>query len=175
MANTYNLIASSTVVTPANAVTFSSIPQTYTDLKLVFSTRSSDGSGAGQEVEVAINAITSGYSSKMFYSNNGTSALAASASSNPFYTWGGGMSSSSATASTFGNSEMYFVNYTNSTAKTALTSSVTENAGVASFNNVATHVNTTTAPITSITLYAWQSFINFVAGSTFYLYGIKNS
>ena len=173
MANTYNLIASSTIVTPANAVTFSSIPQTFTDLVLVFSTRSDFGSG-GSEVEVAINAITSGYSSKMFYSNDGSNPLAASAS-NPFYTWGGGMSASGSTADTFGNSEMYFSNYTNGSAKCALTSSVTENNAAATFNNIAAHMNTTTSPITSITLTAWQSFINFVAGSTFYLYGIKNS
>ena len=173
MANTYTLIASSTIVTPANAVTFSSIPQTYTDLALVFSTRSDFGSG-GSEVEVAINSITSGYYSKMVYSD-GTTIAAASGSSNPFYTWGGGMSANAATANTFGNSEMYFSNYTNGSAKCVLTSSATENNASAVFNQIAAHMNTTTSPITSITLTAWQSFINFVAGSTFYLYGIKNS
>jgi len=174
MANTMVLISSFTVTTPTTSVVFSSIPQTYTDLKLVFSTRSDYGSG-GNEVGVAINSITSGYKSTMFYADDHSTAKAASSSGNPFYTWGGGMSAGGATTNAFGNSEMYFINYTNSTAKTALTSSVTENAAAGAFNNVVAHTNTTTAPITSITLYAWQSFINFVAGSTFYLYGIKNS
>jgi hypothetical protein len=174
MANTYTLITSSTIVTPAYSVTLSSIPQTYTDLKLVFSTRSDYGSNA-QEVGVAINAITSGYTSRLLYSDDGANAKAASTSGNPFYTWGGGMSGTSATANTFGNSEIYLINYTNSSAKTALTTSVTETNAAATFNSLAAHTNSTTSPVTSITIYAWQSFINFVAGSTFYLYGIKNS
>jgi uncharacterized membrane protein len=85
------------------------------------------------------------------------------------------MSAGSSTANTFGNSEMYFTNYTSSVAKAVLTVSGTENNASAVFNQIAGHINTTTSPITSITLTAWQLFINFVAGSTFYLYGINNS
>lgn len=175
MPNTYTLIASSTVSSPTYTVTFSSIPQTYTDLKLVFSARSDYGSAGGNEVGVQLNSITSGYSSRMIYSNNGTSALSASANSNPIYTWAGGMVTTGSTANTFSNSELYIPNYTGSTAKSASTDSVTENNGTPIFMQLAAHLSTNTAAVTSITLNAWQSFINFVAGSTFYLYGIKNS
>lgn len=174
MPNTYALIASSTVVAPTYSVTFDSIPQTYTDLKLVFSARSDYGSAGGSEVSIQLNSITSGYTSTMIYSNNGTSANSAT-SSNPFFTWGGGMVNGGSTANTFASSELYIANYTRSAAKSASTDSATENNGTPTFMELAAHVSTNTAAVTSITLYAWQSFINFVAGSTFYLYGIKNS
>jgi len=173
MANTFTLIASSTVSTPSYSVTFSSIPQTFTDLKLVFSTRSDYGSG-GQEVEIALNSITTGYTSTLLYTNN-SSSVGSAQSSNPFFTWSGGMAASGATSNTFGNSEIYIPNYTGSTAKSASTDSVTENNGTGVFLNFAAHVSTNTAAVTSITLYAWQSFINFAANSTFYLYGVKNA
>lgn len=175
MALTYQEIASVTVSSPTYTVTFSNIPQTYTDLKLVFSARSDNGSAGGQEVSVQLNSITSGYTSNMFYTNNGTSLLVANATANPFYTWGGGMVTTGSTANIFSNSELYILDYTGSTAKVASGESVTENNGSPVFLSVVSHLSTNTAAVTSITLYAWQSFINFVANSTFYLYGIKNS
>ena len=174
MANTYELISSFTISSPSYSVTLSAIPQTFTDLKLVFSTRSDYGSAGGSEVEIALNSITSGYSSNMIYSNTGTSVAAASAS-NPFFTWGGGMVNGATTASIFGSSEIYIPNYSTSLSKSASTDSVTENNGSPIFMQIASHLSTNSAAVNSITLYAWQSFINFVAGSTFYLYGIKNS
>lgn len=174
MANTYTLISSTTVSTPTYSLTLSSIPQTYTDLELVFSARSDYGSAGGSEVSIQLNSITSGYSDLMAYSNNGTSVNGASAS-NAFYTWGGGMVTNGSTANTFGSSGLYIPNYTGSTMKCAGTDSVTENNGSPTFMQIAAHLSTNTAAVTSITIYAWQSFINFVAGSTFYLYGIKNS
>ncbi len=175
MPNTYTLIASSTVSSPTYTVTFSSIPQTYTDLKLVFSARSDYGSAGGSEVSIQLNSITTGYTSQMIYSNSGTSATGAPASGNPFYTWGGGMVNAGSTASTFGSSELYIPNYTSSLSKSASTDSVTENNGAPIFMQMASHLSSNGAAVTSMTIYAWQSFINFVAGSTFYLYGIKNS
>jgi hypothetical protein len=173
MPNTYTLIASSTVSSPTYTVTFSSISQTYTDLKLVFSARSDNGSAGGQEVSIQLNSITSGYSSNMIFTNTGNTTSAASTTSNPFYTWGGGMVTNGSTSNTFSNSEIYIPNYTSSTGKPALTDSLTENNGTPVFTNLVAHLSTNTAAVTSITLYAWQSFINFVSGSTFYLYGIK--
>lgn len=174
MANTMTLISSSTVSTPTRTVTFSSIPQTYTDLKLVMSTRTDYGSAGGQEVEIALNSITTGYSSMMLYTNTGTGAASASAA-NPFYTWAAGAVTTGSTANAFANSELYIPNYTNAIVKSASTDSVTENNGSPVFINMVGHTSTNTAAVTSISIYAWQSFINFVANSTFYLYGIKNS
>lgn len=174
MANTYTLIASNTISTPSYSVTFSSIPQTYTDLKLVFSARSDYGSAGGSEVSIQLNSITSGYTSSMIYTNSGTSVSSAT-SSNPFFTWGGGMVNTSSTANIFANSELYIPNYTLSRAKSAVTDSMTENNGSAIFGQIVAHQSTNTAAVDSITIYAWQSFIKFVANSTFYLYGVSNA
>jgi len=173
MANTFELISTTTVATAAHAVTVSSIPQTYTDLAILISARS-DNSGSS-EMQFAINSVTTGYSNKMVYTNNGTSALSASAS-NAFYTWGGAVVGSGATANTFSNCFVYFPNYSSTTIAKSMSSDATaENNATASIIWLNAGLNTTTAAITSLTFYCWQAFINFVPGTTFTLYGIKKS
>ena len=173
MATGLTKIASISVSSSTYSVTFSSIPSTYTDLLLVFSTRCDYGSDGGYEVEASMNSVTTGYSSLTLYTDG--SATGSVTASNPFFTWAGGMTRGGNTANTFANSQMYIPNYAGSNAKSVATDSVTEYNGTNVFNEFAGHINTSTASITSITLYAWQSFINFVSGSTFYLYGIKSS
>ena len=173
MANTFELISTTTVATAAHAVTVSSIPQTYTDLVILISARS-DYSGSS-EMQFAINSVTTGYSNRMVYTNNGSSALSATAS-NAFYTWGGAVVGSGATANTFSNCAVYLPNYSSTTlAKSISSDSTAENNATAAILWLNAGLNTTTAAITSITFYCWQSFIDFVPDTTFTLYGINNS
>ena len=174
MPNTYTLINTTTVSSPAYSVTINSIPQTYTDLLVKISARSDYGSN-GHEMSVQTNSLTSGYSNRMAY-RSGSSITSANASNN-FHTWAGGVVGANATANTFSNCELYFPNYSSTTlAKTMSADVTTENSadavGACWINS---GLNTNTAAITSLTLNCWQSFINFVAGTTFTLYGIKNS
>ena len=174
MAITFELISKTTVATAAHSVTISSISQTYTDLAVAISARS-DYSGGPHEMQFAINSVTSGYTNRMVYTNNGTSALSASAS-NAFYTWGGAVVGGASTSNTFSNCLVYLPNYSSTTIqKTISSDSTAETNAAASIIWINSGVNTTTAAITSLTFYAWQSFINFVPGTTFTLYGIKNS
>jgi hypothetical protein len=79
------------------------------------------------------------------------------------------------TANTFSNSEIYIPSYTISQNKPISGFFVTENnstAADAASINTAAQLWRNTAAITSITFTAGS---NFVSGSSFYLYGIKNS
>jgi hypothetical protein len=174
MANTMTHITTTTVSTAAYSVTMASIPQTYTDLMIAVSARSDYGF-VSHEMQFAINSVTSGYSNKMMYTNNGTSVASASAS-NAFFTLGGAVAGSASAANTFSNCVAYLPSYSSTTlAKSVSVDATAENNGTAAILWINSGLNTTTAAITSITFYCWQSFINFVPGSTFSLYGIKNS
>ena len=106
---------------------------------------------------------------------SGSSVLSASSGPN-FLTWAGGVVGASATANTFSNCEVYFPNYSSTTLPKSMSADVTsENNGATGAMWINSGANTTTAATTSLTLYCWQSFISYVAGTTFTLYGIKNS
>lgn len=170
MPNTYTLIASNTISTPAYTFTMSSIPQTYTDLLLVCSIRSDYSNSS--EAQILINSLTSGYNGTLFSGTNGYVG-----SSQAAHTWSLVMNGSGTTSNTFSNVEIVIPNYSSTTLqKTLMTNGVTEdNSTSNAFRWMVGSRNTTTNAVTSITFQAWQSFINFAAGSSFYLYGIKNS
>jgi len=170
MANTYTLITSNTISTPAYTFTMSSIPQTYTDLMLVCSIRSDYSNSS--EAQILINGLTSGYNGTLFSGTNGYVG-----SSQGAFTWSMVMNGSSTTANTFANLEIVIPSYSSTTLpKTLMTNAITENNSSSNaFQWMVASRNTTTSAVTSITFQAWQSFINFAAGSSFYLYGIKNS
>lgn len=173
MPNTYTLIASSTVSSPTYSVTLSSIPQTYTDLKIVYSLRSDYGTA--HEGQIRLNSISTGYSQKLLY-GTGSGTGSAQPGGTDYATWSLTITGGGATANTFSNGEIYLPNYSStSIAKSWSADGVTENNATSVVDYLVAGNNTSTAAITSITFYAWQSFINFVSGSTFYLYGIKNS
>ena len=72
MAVTHNLIASYTVPSNTAGYTFSSIPASYTDLKLMWSMRLASGS----TTLITFNGVTSGYQYRSFFNvgNTGGSA-----------------------------------------------------------------------------------------------------
>jgi hypothetical protein len=81
----------------------------------------------------------------------------------------------SSTASTFGNFQMYIPNYAGSSNKSVSIDAVTENNATAAEANLVAGLWSSTAAITSITLYNYGSVTNFMQHSTATLYGIKNS
>ena len=169
MANTYTLISSNVLTSGAATVTFSSIPATYTDLQIFCSARDADTGGA--VVALSFNGVTTNLSSRNLTGNgsaassgSSTSALAISARSD----------SGDRTANTFGNSSFYVTNYASSTLnKSVSVDSVEETNATGAFMNMTAGLWSSTATITSLTL--TPGVANFVTGSSFYLYGIKNS
>ena len=168
-ANTYVLISSYTASTSPTSFSFTSIPQTYTDLKLVMSLR---GSRAAfySNISVLVNGSSSAiYDMKWVYSSSGTVT-------NYSYTGdtelGQYIDGANATASTFGSLEMYFPNYTSSNHKSISAENAVEDNSTSTFLLLEAELATTTSAITSFTINGSNSNYTFANYSTAYLYGI---
>jgi len=175
MANTYTLIASSTVGSGGAAnIEFTSIPATYTDLLIKMSLRQGGGSD-GYQLGVRFNSSTSNYSRVAVY-GDGSTGQTAGGSSETFARFGFA-ESSTFTANTFGSYEMYIPNYTSSSYKSFSTNSVTEsNTSSVYAQGLWEGLWSNTSVITSILLQELSGAgTSFVQYSTAYLYGIKNS
>ena len=129
MANTYTLISSVTVgAGGASSIDFTSIPATYTDLKLVQSCRISPATSYDYIVlEFNGDTTAANYNFIYLYGNGATG----SGSGN--IKFGGYADAASATASTFSNGEIYMPNYAGSNNKSVSADSVTENNATAAF------------------------------------------
>jgi hypothetical protein len=156
--STYEPIATQTLGSAAASVTFSSIPQGYTDLVIVQSSQTS----AGGYTRITFNSDTgSNYSNTQMY-GSGTTAGTSRTSSLSY------MQTGYNTASVQVGHIYQIMNYSNATTyKTALTrwndTSDTVGASVGLWRN--------TNAITSITL--TQGSGNYNTGSTFSIYGIQ--
>jgi hypothetical protein len=149
-------------------VSFTSIPQTFTDLVLLSSARCSvELTG----INIAYN--SSGSTDYFRYTLQGDGSTAAVAQNGPSTTMlnTSVVNKSDATASVFSNTEIYIPNYTGSTAKILVANGVTENNSTQAFQVVSSGFRTATDAITSIQLTV-QSPHSFVQYSKFYLYGI---
>jgi len=172
MAYTYSKIATYTVGSGGVAsISFLNIPQTYTDLKLVFSLRETVTNGV---VKITFNGATTGYTARQLYGAGGSGL-----GSNTDYTGGGTYYGAEATsvgsnftASTFSNCEIYIPNYTSSNYKSIGADSTVENNASLSYVSLSAGLWSNTSPITSITITQYSTG-NFVQYSSAHLYGIK--
>ena len=106
----YNLIATTTVGSGgAASIDFTSIPQTYTDLLLVMSIRTSRASVADYAA-VSFNSSTSSFSLRVL-SGDGSAASSASYTSSPDSRIVGQVVGNSSTASVFSNGSLYIPNF----------------------------------------------------------------
>lgn len=174
MANTYTLIEAKTLTTTTASITFSTIPATYTDLKIVMSVRVDQATAAGS-LAITFNSSSTGYYYKSVFGNGAT--VANDQASNYSKAYCGDYTGTTATSNTFSNIEIYIPNYTNATTyKSFSCDSVSENnATTARANIIAGSWQDTAASITSLTIAPFSGTGSFESGSTFYLYGIKNS
>jgi hypothetical protein len=182
MPSTYNLIASNTLGASAASVTFSSIPATYTDLLIVYSIR---GDAAYETNNADALAMRINGSSSAEYavravrgqSSNADSLARTTGNADAFVRTYGGVVSNSFTANTFSSGQVYIPNYRLSPNKAISTCTVVPN------NSAITYVIAANAQLwqnTSVInslefIYTFNASSRFVTGSSFYLYGIKNS
>jgi hypothetical protein len=173
MATTFVKIQTVTVGTPALTITFTSIPQTYTDLKIVLSGRSDRSSGTQSDLQFRFNGASANYSYRNVTSN-GSSAASANASGASFASLGA-QPQDTDTASVFGSAELYIPNYTSANYKSYSAEGVRENNATSGFLGMIAGLWSDTAAITSVTFYTESNTQNFKQYSTATLYGIKSS
>ncbi len=166
MASNYVLLEKIVVgAAGASSVTFSNIPQTgYTDLLVKFSARG-DAGAISRSVGLTFNGSSTGYSNRFL---QGDGSAASSGNGTSIYL--GECTAATATASTFGNQEVYIPNYTSSNNKSLSVDSVAETNATTQYISLVANLWANSAAITSMTLSIATG--NFVQGSTFYLYGI---
>jgi hypothetical protein len=174
MANTYVKIGSTVTVGSGGAanIVFSSIPNTFTDLCLKISART-NRANAVDSLGFYFNGDTTAarYTSKVLF-GDGTSA--GSNSPSPANDEVMFVSGNNATASTFGNSELYLPNYAGSTQKSGSLDSVGETNGTTIRMNIAGVLYNQTTAISSITIIPITGTL-LQQYSTATLYGILKS
>jgi hypothetical protein len=175
MPSTYTLISSNVLSSSAASVTFSSIPSTYTDLVLRGSTRTGDTGTYLNYVSFTFNGNTSSLYTATRLIGNSSTATSDRDTSTTSFDMNGLSPTALTTSNTFSSFELYIPSYTASQNKPLGAFGVAENnSSTADQSRIQADAGLfrSTTAISSITL---TSGVNFVSGSSFYLYGIKNS
>jgi hypothetical protein len=162
MPTTYEKIATTTLGSDNSTITFSTIPATYTDLRLVLT-----GIGGDNQSIIFNGSTASNYSSTRLEANGTTvSSNRDTANANIYlnYTY----TASSTIPALY---EVDIFNYAGSTFKTCLISSSLDKNGSGSVNRFVGLWRSTSA-ITSLTLTAEFGIATFKTGTTATLYGI---
>jgi len=170
MAFTYSKLAEVTVgATSVSNISFTNIPQNYTDLVVKLSVRG-DSTFATQQMYMTFNSTTSSYSARQVYgtgsgtasdtlSNSGAAISIVNTNTSP------------STVNTFSSTDVYIPNYTSSVNKSASADSVTENNATSALAGLTAGLWSNNTAITSITFTPQAD--KFVQYSTATLYGVK--
>jgi hypothetical protein len=164
----YKLIASGTTSSSQNVITFSSIPQTYTDLVIKYTSRVT----STFTISMRINGSATTYQwTRLFGSTTG--AISTAGSNTTFSSPNIDLGTQLNTTSYFAPAEIYINNYT-TTSNRVIWSTTSPEQGASS--TIATSLtsggqnNNNANSITDITL---TSVSNWVDGSKYWLYGIS--
>lgn len=171
MAITYTLIQSITLGSNNSTITFSNIPNSYTDLMCITTLRSANNNYGGYQVRP--NAVTTGYTRRGIRGayTNLVQAQSGSAPTDVSY-----LPTSGSTANIFSNDWFYIANYQGTQAKSFFTHSG-QVATTGSNDATIFHdwMITTSANSALTSLVLTMDTDQFLAGSSASLYGIKNS
>lgn len=172
MANTFKKIQTVTVGSSgASSIEFTSIPQTYTDLRIVLSARSLQGNIYGGGA-LQFNSDT-GSNYKWVRARGDGSNVASDYSSSATSITNWDVAGANATASVFGTVIFDILNYTSSNYKSIFLEYTGENNATEAHMGMNTGIWTSTSAITSIKLFS--SGNNYVQYTTATLYGISNA
>jgi len=160
--STMTPIATNTLTAAAASVTFSNLPQGYTDLVLVVNCAISSGTGNSK---LQFNSDTATNYSQTSVEGTGSSAVSSRYSTqNQIYLEGSGFLNT-----TFQNTKIINIqNYTNTTTNKTI---LLRNGGAGAGVDAIVGLWRSTSAITSFTITTTAS--TFVSGSTFTIYGVK--
>jgi hypothetical protein len=167
-----NMIPISTVTVGSGGVaniSFTNIPQIYTDLIIKGSTRRSTAGVIGPIILNFNGDFGNNYNYRILQ-GDGASATASTASSTSL-AYVGQLTGDASTSNTFGTFDFYIPNYTSSNQKSSSSDAAGENNATTALLNLVANVWTGTAPITSITISPGSGLI--MQYSTATLYGIR--
>ena len=168
MAATYTPIASITLGATALSVTFSSIPQTYTDLIIIVNAKNTNNSESTKSCFLRFNGDSTSLYSYTWIDGNGSSASSNRDSGANRAYYGEIVNSYNVNASNFSQFNININNYSNTTThKTFLSRSSN-----LFYPSLVCGLYRSTSAITSVQLLI-QDTDQFVVGSTFNLYGIQ--
>jgi len=168
MANTYTQIATYTIPSATSSYTFSSIPSTYTDLRLIINNQMSGASG----IKIQFNSDTGANYSETQLLGYGTSTVSSGRTTGASSIYNNLVYGDSTISNWFTLQQIDIMNYSSSSIyKTAMWRYGTPNQPSNYEVGFITSLWRNTAAINSITISAWNA-VNFVAGSNFSLYGI---
>lgn len=170
MANTYKYIASNTLSSATNTVTFSSIPATFNDLVLLTSVRNS--TSGTQNYFLKMNSVTTAYDVTILYGDGTSPQSVGYTNESSGYRVFQAQPGTNYPANTFSSTEIYIPKYKDATAKPLLMHNITEANFSAAYTSFVSGYQPATAAIDTLTI---TTAATFVVGSSFYLYGIKNS
>jgi len=165
----YNVISSVTTSGSQSSVTFSSIPQTYTDLVVVVTGRTTSANGVVNVITQFNGDSGSNYDSQYLQANS-TNVAGAQTVSGTFIN-AGVITAATAPANASGSSHFFVRNYTSTTFfKTVITDGAADGGSGAFYRGIMGGLWKSTAAITSMTVA--PSTGNFTDGSVVTLYGI---
>jgi hypothetical protein len=162
-----NMVAIQTVTVGsggASSISFTSIPQTYTDLYILYSLRTAN-SGVYADVEISLNNATNA-GGRLLYALNGS----VNGATQGAFTFANG---NSTTASTFGNGSAYISNYTSTSNKSISVDFVGENNSTNALMGLTSGFYTTSTAVSSVTLTPGGT--TFLQYSTATLYGVTST
>jgi hypothetical protein len=172
MANTHQKIQTVTVGSGGAAnIEFTSIPATYTDLRIVISGRTTQGNVYGGGALQFNSDTGSNYRWKRLRADGSSAASDQANPATAITNWD--MNGASATASVFSNIEIYIPNYRVATQKVVYVDYVGENNATEAHSGMVGGTWTNTSAITSIKIFSAGG--NLVQYSSATLYGIKNT
>jgi hypothetical protein len=168
---TYTIISSATVGAGGQAaIDFTSIPQTYTDLAVRYSTKYT-GVGANT-MRITFNNNSSGYTYRTAEQSGSSSASFTVSSA--AYGYGGYVNGTSGTALTFTTNEIYIPNYAGSNNKSFSSDYILPNNSTSNvYEIMIAQLWANTSAITSVKLIPESNL--FAEYTTAYLYGISNA
>ena len=169
---TYELIAKVTLGSNATSILFGSIPSTFDDLLILFSTRAVFAGQSTDDLVMRFNTADSGFSQRVLRGSGSTVTSTSLTGAAQIYV--SIVPASTATANTFSNTEIYIPNYAGATNKSVSATGVQENNSTTAYIQATAGLWSSTAAIYQVVFYMNGGGV-FAANSSAYLYGITKA